>query len=102
MKNFFVKILIIALVIALIVWLASVIFSFSYSEWSFFIGLGLTIILLFFNSSGGTTMANYEASEAIWKIQKNEDLKINVGVVFYGSVLYTVAGFIVMIFVYFI
>jgi hypothetical protein len=94
------KVLVISVVIALIVWLASVIFSFSYSEWSFFIGLGITIVLLFLNSSGGTSIANFEASESMWKIQKSDDLKINVGVVFYGSALYTVVSLIIMIVIF--
>jgi hypothetical protein len=92
-----------AAVIALIVWVASIIFSFSYSEWSFFIGLGLSVVLFFFNSSGGALSkgATLEASEAGWKIQKDNELKTNVGAVFYGSVLFTVISLFLMIITYF-
>ncbi|GGK02523.1 hypothetical protein GCM10007063_26040 [Lentibacillus kapialis] len=42
-----------------------------------------------------------EASESGWKIQKeNNELKVDVGVVFYGSVLYTIISLIVMIILY--
>lgn len=95
MKKFIGKIVMTSLVIALIIWVASLVFSFSYMDYSFFIGGGLTIILFFANMSGGTPLSNYEASEAIWKIQKTEDIKINVGVVFYSSLLYTVVSFII-------
>jgi hypothetical protein len=92
-----------AVAIALIVWVASIIFSFSYGEWSFFIGLGLTVVLFFFNSSGGALSkgATLEASEAGWKIQKDNELKTNVGGVFYGSVLFTVISFFLMVITYF-
>ncbi|MFD2042850.1 hypothetical protein ACFSTA_00845 [Ornithinibacillus salinisoli] len=40
-------------IIALIIWIASIIVSFSYVEWIFFIGLGLSVVLFFFNSSRG-------------------------------------------------
>ena len=102
LKKFIGMIFITALIIAFLVWIASIIFSFSYSEWGFFIGIGLTIVILFLNSSGGTTMGNYEASLSMWKIQKDEDLKVNVGVVFYGSVLYSINSFILMVFTYFL
>ena len=97
MKKVIGKTVLVSLVIGIIVWIASLIFSFSYSQWGFYIGLGLTLVLLIFNTSGGTTMANFEASESIWKIQKNDDLKINVGVVFYGAILYTVVSLIPLI-----
>lgn len=95
--------LVTASLIGLMVWGASSIFSFSYGEWSFFIGLALSVILFFFNSSGGvlSKVTTYEASESVWKIQKDTELKSNVGAVFYGSVLYTIISLIAMIFLYF-
>ncbi|MEI5907049.1 hypothetical protein WAK64_08265 [Bacillus spongiae] len=88
-----------SIVIGLIVWLASLIFAFSYFEWSFFIGLALTGLLFLFNSSGGTFSkgATLEASEAMWKIQKESGLKTNVGAFFYGSVIYTIISLIIMV-----
>lgn len=90
-------------IIAFCIWIGSLIFSFSYGEWSFFIGLGLTVGLFFFNSSGGTLSkgATLEASEAGWKIQKEDELKTNVGAVFYGAVLFTLISMIFMIITYF-
>jgi hypothetical protein len=69
----------------------------------FFIGLGLSIKLFFFNSSGGALSkgANFEVSEANWKIQKDNEMKTNVGAVFYGSVLFTILSFILMMITYF-
>ncbi|MGR3763112.1 hypothetical protein [Rossellomorea sp. NS-SX7] len=97
------KSLLSAITIALLIWGASVIFSFSYGEWSFFIGLGIAVVLFFFNSSGGTLSkgATLGASAAGWKIQKDNELKANVGAVFYGSVLFTVVSFVLMIITYF-
>lgn len=92
-----------SILIALLTWLASIIFSFSYGEWSFFIGLGLCVILFFFNSSGGplSKVANQHASESVWKVQKDNEMTTSVGPVFYGTVLYTTSGFIVMLILYF-
>ncbi|MCA1065728.1 hypothetical protein QTG56_00205 [Rossellomorea sp. AcN35-11] len=92
-----------AVVIGLLVWGASVLIPFPYSEWSFFIGLGLAVVLFYFSSSGGTLSkgATLEASEAVWKVQKENEMKTNVGGVFYGAVLYTVISFVVMIVTYF-
>ncbi|MCP3740973.1 hypothetical protein [Rossellomorea sp. BNER] len=89
--------------IGLIVWVASNVFSFSYGEWSFFIGLGLSVVLFFLNSSGGmfSKGTTFEASEAMWKIQKDIEQKTNVGAVFYGSVLFTIISFIMMMIMYF-
>jgi hypothetical protein len=91
-----------SLVIGLIVWVTSMILSFPYSEWSFFIGLGLTVVMFFFNSSGGTLSkgATLEASEAGWKVQEDNELKSNVGVIFYGSLLYTFISLIFMVIMY--
>lgn len=95
--------LLFAIVIGLIIWAASAIISFSYSEWSFLIGLGITIVIYFFNSSGGalSKAATFEASESSWKIQKSDEMKIDVGVVFYGSLLYTIFSLVLMIIKYF-
>jgi hypothetical protein len=92
-----------ALVIALLVWIASMVFSFSYMEWSFFIGLGLTVALYFFNSRGGALSkgATLDASEASWKIQKDNELEVEVGYVFYGSLLFTIVNLIVLLITYF-
>ena len=93
-----------SVIIGGVVWIVSEIVPFSYSEWSFFIGLGITIIMFLFNSSGGflSKGAALEASEANWKVQKeNNELKINVGGVFYGALLYTFISFVVMILIYF-
>lgn len=92
-----------SIIIAIAVWIASIIFTFSYGEWSFFIGLGLSVIIFFFSSSGGALSkgAAFEASEAGWKIRKeNNEMKANVGAVFYGSVLYTIISLIVMVILY--
>ncbi|SER06592.1 hypothetical protein SAMN05216232_0148 [Virgibacillus subterraneus] len=92
-----------SIVIGLIIWAASVIISFSYSEWSFLIGLAISIVIYFFNSSGGalSKAATFEASESSWKIQKNDEMKIDVGAVFYGSLLYTIFSLVLMIIKYF-
>lgn len=92
-----------AFVIGLLTWLASTIFSFSYGEWSFFIGLGLTVVIFFFSSSGGTLskIATQKASESVWKIQKDNELKTRLGPLFFGSLFYTVVSFLAMIILYF-
>lgn len=96
--------LITSIIIALIVWIASEIIPFSYSEWSFFIGLGITVIMFLFNSSGGflSRGATLEASEATWQVQKDDNkLTFNLGGIFYGTVLYTIVSLVVMLFIYF-
>ncbi|WP_240628527.1 hypothetical protein [Bacillus salacetis] len=99
MKKKIIGTLVSAAVFGLLVWAASQILSFSYIEWSFFIGLAVSVILFFFNSSGGalSKAATLNASTAGWKIQKDNDLKANVGFVFYGVLLFTVISFIMMI-----
>ncbi|MFZ0371547.1 MAG: hypothetical protein WAM07_18270 [Halobacillus sp.] len=92
-----------AVVIGLVVWIASLLVPFSYIDWSFFIGLGLTVIFFLFNSSGGTISkgVNYAAALSAFQRQEEEELKTNLGGVFFGSVLYTLVSLIAMIFVYF-
>ncbi|WP_404332284.1 hypothetical protein [Mesobacillus maritimus] len=92
-----------AIIIGILVWVSSYILSFSYSEWSFFIGLGLSVAIYFFNSSGGalSKVTTHQASESVWKIQKDNALTANVGAVFYGSVLFTIISLIAMIILYF-
>lgn len=92
-----------AFVIGLVVWIASLLVPFSYIDWSFFIGLGLSVIFFLFNSSGGPTSkgVNYAAALSVFQRQEEEELKTDVGGVFFGSVLYTLVSFITMIFVYF-
>ena len=93
-----------AIIFALAVWIASEMVPFSYTEWSFFIGLGITGILFLFNSSGGFLSKNLtlDVSETVLKVQKDDnELKLHVGGVFYGAVLYTIVSFIVMLAVYF-
>jgi len=92
-----------AIVMSLVVWTSSRLVPFSYTEYSFFIGLGVSIVLFFFSSSGGvfSRAATMDASEAVWKVQKVEKSKVNVGGVFYGTVLYTVMSLILMIALYF-
>ncbi|CDQ39944.1 MULTISPECIES: hypothetical protein [Virgibacillus] len=93
-----------SIIIAIAVWVASIIFTFSYSEWSFFIGLALSVIIFFFNSSSGGAFskgAALETSEFEWKNQKEKnEMRANLGVVFYGSVLYTIISLIVIITLY--
>ena len=60
LKKFIGMIFITALIIAFLVWIASIIFSFSYSEWGFFIGIGLTIVICFLTV----------AEEQLWVIMK--------------------------------
>ncbi|KQU63181.1 hypothetical protein ASG66_01865 [Bacillus sp. Leaf406] len=92
-----------AIVMGLVVWTSSRLVPFSYTEYSFFIGLGVSIVLFFFSSSGGvfSRAATMDASEAVWKVQKVEKSKVSVGGVFYGTVLYTVMSLILMIALYF-
>lgn len=73
MKKVIVKTMFSAIIIGILVWVTSFIFSFSYGEWSLFIGLGLSVVIFFFNSSGGTLskVATHHASESVWKIQKD-------------------------------
>ena len=104
MKKIMQRTIITAIIIGAIVWVASEIIPFSYSEWSFFVGLGITLILFLFNSSGGSLSkgATLEASESTWQVQKdNNELKVNVGGVFYGAVLYTIVSLIFMVVIYF-
>jgi hypothetical protein len=102
-KVIVVRTLLSAIKIGIIAWGVSFIFSFSYSEWSFFIGLGLSVVIFFFNSSGGalSKITTHQASESVWKIQKDNELKANVGAYFYGSLLYTIISLIAMILIYF-
>ena len=98
------RVIITSIIIAGIVWIAFIIIPFSYLEWCFFIGLGLTVIMFLFNSSGGflSRGVTLEASEAAWKVQKdNNELKVNVGGVFYGVLLYTFVSLIVMLITYY-
>lgn len=92
-----------AIVMSLVVWTSSKLVPFSYTEYSFFIGLGVSIVLFFFSSSGGvfSRAATMDASEAVWKVQKVEKSKVNVGGVFCGTVIYTVISLILMIALYF-
>jgi hypothetical protein len=104
MKKFFTRTsLVTAVILAVAIWIGSLLFSFSFGEWSFFIGLGLTVGLFFFNSSGGALSKNATlgASQAGWKIQKDNELKSNVGSVFYGVLLFTIISFVVMMVTYF-
>ncbi|WP_347320475.1 hypothetical protein [Rossellomorea sp. RS05] len=92
-----------AIVMGLVVWTSCRLIPFSYTEYSFFIGLGVSIVLFFFSSSGGvfSRAATMDASEAVWKVQKVEKSKVTVGGLFYGTVLYTVISLIFMIALYF-
>lgn len=92
-----------AIIMGLVVWTASRLVPFSYNEYSFFIGLGASILLFFFSSSGGvfSRAATMDASEAVWKVQKVEKSKVTFGGLFYGTVLYTVISLIFMIALYF-
>lgn len=103
LKKIILKSIVTAIIISLIVLTASFIVPFSYSNWSFFIGLGISIILYLSNSSGGilSSYADANLSEATWKIENNNEQKVNVGIVFYGSVLYTVISFISMLIMYY-
>ncbi|MGM0845615.1 MAG: hypothetical protein ACQEUT_11610 [Bacillota bacterium] len=103
MKKTVIGTLISAIVIGILVWVASLVLSISYMEWSFFIGLAIAVVMFFFNSSGGalSKSATLDASTAGWKVQKDNELKANVGFVFYGAVLFTLISFIVMLITYF-
>ncbi|MGF2616160.1 hypothetical protein ACQUWN_11215 [Rossellomorea aquimaris] len=103
MKKNLVGTLISAVVIGLLVWIATMALPISYMDWSFFIGLALSVVLFFFNSSGGvlSKAATLDASTAGWKVQQDNELKANVGFVFYGAVLYTIVSFVVMIITYY-
>jgi hypothetical protein len=91
-----------AAIVSILVWFGSMLFLFPYTEWCFFIGFTLSIIVFFFSSSGGITsqMANLSASRAYGKVQKDNELKVNVGFVFYGIVLFTVVSLFVQIITY--
>ncbi len=103
MKKMIVWSILSAFTIGIIVWVASFIIPFSYVAWSWIIGLGLSVVIFFFNSSGGpsSAMANFEASEASGGIQKDNELRANVGAFFYGSVLYTIISLIYMVISYY-
>ncbi|MGD6965708.1 hypothetical protein ACQCVP_04715 [Rossellomorea vietnamensis] len=90
-------------VIGILVWIAAMVLSISYMDWSFFIGLAISVILFFFNSSGGvlSKAATLDASTAGWKVQQDNELKANVGFVFFGAVLYTIVSFVMMIITYY-
>lgn len=103
MKKLILKSIISSIAIGTIVWAASILMSFSFIEWSFFIGMGLSVVLFFLNSSGGSLSkgATFNASMMSRKIQKNTEMKTTLGPVFYGSVLFTIISFIMMIITYF-
>ncbi|MCA1010662.1 hypothetical protein [Halobacillus halophilus] len=92
-----------AFVIGLLVWVASLLVPFSYLDWSFFIGLGLSVVFFLFNSSGGalTKGVNFAAALSVFQRQEEEELKTDVGGVFFGAVLYTLVSLITWLFVYF-
>jgi hypothetical protein len=102
MKRNLIGTFITAAVLSLVVWIGSLLLLFSYIEWSFFIGFTLCIILFFFNSSGGITsrMANFSASRSYGKVQNDNELKANLGFVFYGVVLFTVVSLALQIVTY--
>ena len=105
MKKNIVGTILSALVIALLVWIASMVFSFSFMDWGLFIGIGLSVVVFFFNSRGGALSkgAALEASEAAWKVQKdnNNELEAEVGYVFYGSLLFTIVSLVLILIKYF-
>ncbi len=93
-----------AIIIGLAVWIASELLSFSYTEWSFFIGLGLTGIVFLFTSSGGFLSRNLtlDVSETVLRVQKDDNqFQFNGSGVFYGAVLYSLVSLLVMLFIYF-
>jgi len=92
-----------ALLIGLVVWIASLFVPFSYLDWSFFIGMGLSVVIFLFNSSGGSLAkgVNFAAALSVFQRQEEEELKTNLGGVFFGAVLYTLVSLITMIFVYY-
>src|SRR5699024_11959075 len=78
-----------SIIIAIVVWIASIIFTFSYGQWSFFIGLTLSVVLFFFNSSGGVLSkgATLEAGASGWKKQiERKEMRAEGGGVLYVSV----------------
>ncbi|MBM7579671.1 hypothetical protein [Jeotgalibacillus terrae] len=91
-----------AVLIGIVVWIGSLIIPYSYVEWSFFIGVGLTAVLLFFSSSGGFLSGGltFEASQAVGRVEKNEGFKAYIGVLFYGASLYTVVSLVMTIAIY--
>ncbi|MGD7042985.1 hypothetical protein [Jeotgalibacillus proteolyticus] len=95
--------LITAVAVGLIVWAASTLVPFSYGEWSFFIGLGLTVFFFFFSGSGGflSRIATFQASASVGKVQEDNKHNAYLGGIFYGLVLYTVVSLIVMLIIYF-
>ncbi|TYR74233.1 hypothetical protein FZC79_15585 [Rossellomorea vietnamensis] len=103
MKKNIIGTIISAGVIGILVWIAAMVLSISYMDWSFFIGLAISVVLFFFNSSGGVLSkgATLDASTAGWKVQPDNELKANVGFVFFGAVLYTIVSFIMMIITYY-
>ncbi|WP_156969562.1 hypothetical protein [Jeotgalibacillus campisalis] len=103
MKKTVVWSLITAAGVALAVWAASIFVPFSYGEWSFFIGLGLTIFLFFFSGSGGffSRIATFNASASIGKVQDDNQFSAYLGGIFYGLLLYTVISLVLMLFLYF-
>lgn len=103
MKKNIIGTIISAGVIGILVWIATMVLSISYMDWSFFIGLAISVVLFFFNSSGGALSkgATLDASTAGWKVQQDNELKANVGFVFFGAVLYTIVSFIMMIITYY-
>ncbi|TYS16698.1 hypothetical protein FZC78_11970 [Rossellomorea vietnamensis] len=103
MKKNIIGTIISAGVIGILVWIAAMVLSISYMDWSFFIGLAISVVLFFFNSSGGVLSkgATLDASTAGWKVQQDNELKANVGFVFFGAVLYTIVSFVMMIITYY-
>jgi hypothetical protein len=103
MKKNIIGTIISAGVIGILVWIATMVLSISYMDWSFFIGLAISVVLFFFNSSGGALSkgATLDASTAGWKVQQDNELKANVGFVFFGAVLYTIVSFVMMIITYY-
>jgi hypothetical protein len=103
MKKLFFQSILSAVVFGLLTWGASGLFDFSFSEWSFFIGLGLSTVIFFFSSSGGalSKATTLDASLSMWKVQKDNELKANVGFIFYGSALFTLFSLILMLVTYF-
>ncbi|MDG5471183.1 hypothetical protein P6709_05440 [Jeotgalibacillus sp. ET6] len=92
-----------AAVVGLLIWAASTLVPFSYGEWSFFIGLGLTVLFFFFSGSGGflSKMATFQASATVGKVQEDNEHNAYLGGIFYGLVLYTFVSLIVMLIIYF-
>ncbi len=91
-----------AVVIGVVVWIASLLVPFSYNVWSFFIGLGLSVVFFLSNSSGGAISkgANYAAALSTFQHQEEQELKTNLGGVFFGAVLYTLVSLVTTIVFY--